>query len=172
MLARARRALVGLLLLSAACASSTNADGNARLPKGRVALRYRAYDGRFRSLGALRGRPVIVSVVATWAGPALIEVERLKTLERAYKGEAAVVILVLDEDPEMAAIFAETFEVPEAVGRLDNSEAFVGADGPFGPITVVPTSIVLDAEGRIVLRSDGPFPPGTPEKALDALLQR
>lgn len=151
-----------------ACVSST--PPAARLPSGRVSLVYQAYDGRRRSLAEFRGKPLIVSVVATWAGPALVEVERLRTIQRTYGDAVEVVILVLDEEPEMAAIFAETFDLPGAVGRVEEPERLIGEGGPFGPIGVVPTTVLLDAEGRIALRSDGPLPVGALEAALDALL--
>lgn len=162
-------AVLGLALL-VSCASS--GPPSANLPKGPVALRYRGYSGQWRTLSALRGKPVVVAVIATWAGPALVEVERLQAISRIRSREVALVVLVLDEETEMAAIFAETFGLPEAVGRVENSARFAGNEGPFGPIAVVPTGILLDAEGRIALRSDGPWPTGVLQKALDSLLAK
>ncbi|MEO1233184.1 MAG: hypothetical protein AAFZ18_30240 [Myxococcota bacterium] len=134
-----------------------------------MALRFRAYDGTTQSLAARRGKPVVVAVVATWAGPALVEVERLKALRSARDDDFELILIVLDEAVEMAAIFAETFGVPESVGRVEDVPRFVSERGPFGPIGVVPTSVLLDAEGRIAVRSDGPWPEGTLSRALDAL---
>lgn len=158
-----------LALLLASCVSSPVAGVAPDLPDGRVALRFRGYDGSTQSLAARRGRPVVVSVVATWAGPALVEVERLKALRIARNESFELVLIVLDEQAEMAAIFAETFEVPDSVGRVDDVASFVSARGPFGAIGVVPTSILLDSQGRIALRSNGPWPEGALTKALDAL---
>lgn len=161
------RGLLLLLALSTGCAGGTKTGPS--LPEGPVALRYRGIDGGWRSLARLRGRPVVVSVVATWAGPALVEVQRLRTLQKAREGAFAVVLLVVDEDPQMAAIFAERFEVPDVVGRVEDVARFTGPRGPLGPIGVVPTSVLLDGEGRIALRSDGPWPEGVLARALDRL---
>lgn len=135
-----------------------------------MAFRYVGFDGEKKSLAALRGRPVVVLVVATWAGPAIVEVERLRAVAEARPEQLETVILVLDEDPRMAAIFAETFGVEGVVGRVEDPETFVSERGPFGPIGVVPTSVLLDPEGRIAVRSDGPWPEGALDRALDALL--
>lgn len=158
------------LALCAGCASGGTPD--PRLPAGRVAFRYVGFDGTTKNLAALRGEPVVVLVVATWAGPAIVEVERLRALAVARPGRFETVILVLDEDERMAGIFAETFGVQGVVGRVLEPTSFVDAGGPFGPIGVVPTSILLDAEGRIALRSDGPWPEGSLARALDALDDR
>lgn len=163
-----RALLLGLLVAAGGCATGAG-DPSRSLPTTPVGLRFMGYDGSTRSLAALRGRPVVVEVVATWAGPALVEVERLRSIQAAEGDRIHVVILVLDPEPQMAAIFAETFEIPEAVGRVDDVERFVSEDGPFGPIGVVPTGILLGSDGRILLRSDGPWPPGVLERALARL---
>lgn len=157
-----------LCLVLGACAGSPG--GSPLLPKNPIGLRYRGYDGAWKTLGALRGRPVLVEVVATYAGPALVEVERIRLITKPHGEAVVLVLLVLDDAPEMAAIFAETFEVPQAVGRVEDPAQFVGPKGPFGPIGVVPTGILLDQDGRILVRSDGPWPPGVLEEALFKLL--
>lgn len=157
------------LLLATGCASGPSPTPG--LPTSPVGLRYVGYDGQRRSLAALRGRPVVVELVATWAGPALVEVERLRALTAPFGDQVEVVILVLDEDPTMAAVFAEAFEVPDAVGRVPDPAALVSERGPFGPIGVVPTGILIGPDGRIVLRSDGPWPPGVLANALNELLR-
>lgn len=153
----------GLAMLAlAGCASGP--EPTPGLPTHPVGLRYIGYDGEIHSLARLRGTPVLVEIVATWAGPALVEIERVRTLTEGRKIQ--VLVLVLDEEPEMAAIFARAFGLAEVVGRVPEPEALLGPSGPFGPIGVVPTGVLLDAEGRIALRSDGPWPEGTLERAL------
>ena len=160
--------LVWTSALVAACAGAP-AAGPAQLPKGPVSLSYIDYQGRNRTLLELRGRPTVVLILATWAGPAIVEVQRLRVLREAQDEPFAWLILVLDEDPEMAGIFAETFEVRAEVGRIVRPDTFLGPRGPFGPIAMVPTSVLLDGAGHIVVRSDGPWPEGALEKALRAL---
>ncbi len=155
----------GMLLACAAAPSSP-------LPAGRVALRYVGFDGELRSLAERRGAPTLVLIVATWAGPALVELERIFSLRQARPGVFSLVVLALDEDPRMVGIFAETHGIEADVGVLPDQASFVGPGGPFGPVGQVPTSVLLDAEGRIAVRSDGLWPPGALERALDQLLAR
>lgn len=164
-----RGAALLLTVALAGCASSS--EGARKLPSGPVPLRYVAYDGGRRSLSALHGQPVVVSMVATWAGAALIEVERLLEVRRETDGAFALVVLVLDDEPTTAAVFADTFEIPELVGRVEDRARFEGEDGPFGPIAMVPTTVLLDAGGSIALRSDGPLPEGVLQEALQKLAE-
>lgn len=159
---------MSLLLLVSACVSVPPPP--AQFPKGAVDFAFTAYDGSRQAISRFRGKPLVVAVVATWAGPALIEVRRLHRLRETHGEAVEIVIIVLDEQTEMAAIFAETFEVPESVGRVENRAAFVGAGGPLGEIGLIPTSVLLDRQGKIAVRSDGPWPAGALEEAVETLL--
>jgi hypothetical protein len=157
-------------LLLAACASSS-VDRPELIPSGRVALAFRTLDNRVMTLGGLRGRVVLVTVMYTWAETALIEVPRYKTLAKQYDAsELAIVSIVLDEHREMARIFAETFEIPYLVATVDEPESFGADNGPLGPIKLIPTSLLIDREGRIAARADGIWPPDVLENAVGRLV--
>jgi thiol-disulfide isomerase/thioredoxin len=147
------RALAAVLLLSA-CASQTSAN----LPEGRVALRLHTLEGETVTLGSLRGKVVLVTVVTTWSDFALLEVPRFKKLAEKHGDALAIVTIALDEDPRMAEIFRDTFEIPYLVTTVEDPKHFTSEDGPFGPITIIPTSVLLDREGNIVARMDGMWP--------------
>jgi hypothetical protein len=164
-----RRILLALFLGLAACAGSTSAS--APLPRGAVALRARDLDGNAVLLGSLRGRVVIVTVIATWADTALFEVPRLKALyERYSREELAIVCLALDDMRAAIEVFVDSFSVPYPVLVPEDPEGLVGPEGPFGAIAVIPTSVVLAPSGEIAIRSDGVWPEGVLEKAIDRLL--
>lgn len=154
------RALAGCLLI-AACAGAQA----RRVPQGPVALRLTDLDGEIFTLGGLRGRPVLVTVITTWSDPALMEVPRIKAVVDRQP-DLAVVAIALDDDPRMVSIFEETFEIPYRLAFVDDRAAFTSADGPFGEITVIPTSILLDETGEIVARMDGMWPPEVLERAV------
>ena len=139
------------------------------LPDRPVALRYRTLDGGLDSIGRLRGRVVLVTVVATWAATALLEVPLLKQTHNRYaKDGLEIVALAIDETPLAVQVFADKFEIPYAVGLSEDDRALMGPHGPFGEITRLPTSVLLDRDGLIVVRSDGMWDPA----ALDAAVQR
>lgn len=163
-----RRLGFGVLLAHLACAGPREASG-PKLPQGPVGLRYRTLDGEVRTLGALRGQVVILHILTTWSDPALFEVPRLAELARSRPDDVEVIALVLDPEPLTAAIFADTFDIPYSVGRVPRMEWFTSESGPFGPITVIPTSIVIDPTGRVAARSDGTWPPGVLERIVGRL---
>ena len=162
---------LGVLFLLLGAGGCAGQQRNPNLPKGIVNFQFISYDGELRSLDEFRGQPLVVSVIATWAGPALIEVERLQVTQQTYGRDFGLLFLVVDERPEMAAVFAETFKVRPSVGRIEPPQALVGEKGPFGSIGIIPTSVLLDAKGQIIVRSDGPWPIGALEKALDAVFR-
>lgn len=158
--------LLSFCLALGACAST---PGTGLLPQGPTALRYQSLDGSYQSLAALRGKVVLVNVITTWSDPALLQVPKLRDIYNDNLGHLEVLCLVLDEDPRMAQIFSESFAPPYRVGTVPNQARFMGKSGPFGPITVIPTSILLDQKGRIAARMDGLWAPGVLEEAIERL---
>ena len=167
--ARTLDALAAGLLALAACAHGRG-DGQATLPESRVALRLVDVEGATLNVAALRGRVVLLTMMTTWVQPALVEVPLLTELYRDYGGELEVVAVVLDAEPRMLAIFKETFDVPSRVTRPVDPAALTGSEGPFGPIGVLPTSVILDRDGRIAARMDGVWPPEVLRRAVQRLV--
>jgi hypothetical protein len=52
----------------------------------------------------------------------------------------------------------------------DDPAEFVGARGPLGPVSIVPTSALVDARGHVSARVEGVWPPGDLEAAIEQLL--
>ncbi len=165
----------GLLAVTAVgvgCASTGRGSGAAAaLPEGSLAFRLLRTDGRPFGLGALRGRVVLLTVLATWSDPALVELRHFEELQQAHGEALAVVVVALDESVDMVRIFESTFSPALTVTTAEDPARFTGPDGPLGPITVMPTSVLLDREGRIVARMDGMWPPGLLAKSVSALVE-
>ncbi len=157
---------LALALVLGGCASQTKRG----LPKGQIAFRARTLDGQTVSLGSLRGKVVLVTVMATWSDPALIEVTMFKRLVERYPERLEILCLALDDDPKMVQIFQETFSIPYRVATVDDPARFTSERGPFGPITVMPTSVLLNQEGKIAARMDGLWEPAVLQRALKTLL--
>lgn len=154
-------------LAACACASTPKSP----LPEGRVALRLLKTDGERFNLGSLRGTVTIVSVFSTASDPALVELKLYEELKQRYGDRLAIVCAVTETDLRMVAIFEQTFAVPFVVGMVEDPKTFTGDDGPFGPIMVDPTSVLLDADGRIAARMDGLWPPGVLAEAVEKLIE-
>lgn len=163
---RALAPLVGLLL--AGCAGSTGMEG---VPTRALAFRAHDLEGRVVTFGSLRGQVVLVTFLYTWADPALYEVPRYLQLAETHRGEPfTIVSIVLDETSETARIFKESFEIPYHLWQVEDPKRFIEESGPFGPIELVPTSFLIDREGRIVARMIGTWPPQILERAVQELL--
>ena len=93
-----RNAMVWVLaLICGACATTTISD----LPKTALAFRYEGLDGEFDTIGRHRGKVVLISVFATWAGPALLEVPMYRRLAAEHGSDQFVIIqLALDQEIE------------------------------------------------------------------------
>lgn len=141
-------------------------------PSAPLALRLRALDGSTLNLASLRGQVVLLHVMNTWAEPALIELPRLRLSHQRHAREGlAIVAVVLDPEPAAARIFAETFELPYTVVTPVEA-AFASPAGPFGAIRTVPTSLLIDREGRLIARAEGTWDPEILEAALRRALER
>lgn len=160
------RYLALILVVALGCAS---APPTVAIPEGKVAFRFRTLDGEAVSLAQFRGRPVAVLIFTTWSGPALLEVERFAQAQRRYGDNLVTLGVMLDKDPEMARIFADTYNPPFVLLRVDDPAHFTGTDGPFGPIGLLPTSVILDKSGVVAVRSDGVWPAGALFTALAEL---
>jgi thiol-disulfide isomerase/thioredoxin len=158
------RSFGGIALFLAGCASQST----AALPEGRVALRLEDVDGEPVTLGAMRGKVVLVTIVTTWSDYALLEVPRFKALAEKHAEDLAIVCIALDEDLRMIQIFRDTFEIPYPVTTVRDKQQFTSELGPFGRITIIPTSILLDRDGNVAARMDGMWP----VKVLEAAVQK
>ncbi len=156
-------------LVMAALAGCAGKTEKPRLPDHPISLRFWTLDGDVQTLGSLRGRIVVIHIFTTWSDLALLEVPRLSTLARLHSESVEVVGLAMDDDRLTVEIFAESFQVPYAVGRVDQRDHFMSEAGPFGAIYLIPTSIVLDRKGRVAARSDGVWQAGVLERIVDAL---
>ena len=115
------------------------------------------------SLEALRGRPVILNVWATWCLPCLEEIPELVKLHRRHGAEGlAVVGVSVDAGSAVDNVrsFVAQHEIPFAIW-LDPEERISQAFGVRG----VPATLVLDRQGRVLLRREGPITAEDPEVA-------
>lgn len=106
------------------------------------ALSLRTIDGEAIETSALRGRPVVLNMWATWCGPCTREIPHLERLARDADS-GLVVVSVSEEDPDTLREFR---------GRTPMSYAVVSADdlpAPFDDVPAIPTTFFIGADGRI-----------------------
>ncbi|MBS1886726.1 MAG: TlpA family protein disulfide reductase [Actinobacteria bacterium] len=149
---RARWAALAALVVAALVVAEV-ASGGGSTESGRAAppLPSKALRGPAVNLAALRGKPALVDFFASWCGPCAEEAPTLRRLSAAMAGRATVVAVDWDDAGGPARAFvrrnAWTFPVlADTTGAAGESYGLVG----------LPTSFVLDPQGRIVATFRGP----------------
>ncbi|HTI37504.1 MAG TPA: TlpA disulfide reductase family protein [Vicinamibacterales bacterium] len=111
----------------------------------------RALDGTPVSLASLRGKVVIVNFWATWCPPCREEIPDLIALQAKYKDQLQIVGVSQDEaPPSMVAQFATEHGMNYPI-VMDSPEF----EHTFTNIHALPTSFIIDRDGRIAQRHVG-----------------
>jgi thiol-disulfide isomerase/thioredoxin len=108
-------------------------------------------DGRTLSSTDWRGKVVILNFWATWCGPCRAEIPALVALQEKYRDR--LVVLGISEDeaaPDLVKRFAagQKINYPVAMLTPELERLFPG-------VNAIPTSFVLDREGRLVQKHVG-----------------
>lgn len=136
--------LIGLLLP----ASPATADLELRVIDD---FTLTAIDGASHSLSDYRGKWVVVNYWATWCPPCLEELPELVLFHETHHATNAVVLGINMEqlDTEVLAEFVDSYAIDYPV--LQVTREIDGLD----PVTALPTSFLIDPEGRLVARKVG-----------------
>lgn len=125
--------------------------------------------GSEQSLASYRGRVVVLNFWATWCEPCKNEMPDLSAIQNDYAPLGVQVIGAAgDEAADGAKVlkFSREFKV--------NFPVWVGAKTEdmerFGVGTVLPATVIIDREGKIVWREIGVIKPEVLRKELDKLL--
>jgi thiol-disulfide isomerase/thioredoxin len=123
-------------------------------------------DGKPLSLAGSRGKVILLNFWATWCGPCLAEIPDLIELQTKYKDHLQIIGLTVD-DENPAAI---TKMVQETGINYPVAIASPAVRFKYGGIAALPTSFVLDSEGRVVQKHEGLRDPALYETEIRALL--
>jgi len=161
-LARRRALLATLGLAATGIGSGCSRAGSA------PDLAYTLLDGSHGSFATLRGHVVLVTFWATQCAPCVAGMPALAALHGALhpRGLQTLAVAMAHDPPAAVAQFAESRRLPFGV-VIDNTGAIASG---FGDVNATPTTIVLDRQGRIVLRSVGKPAVKTLRTLLDRLL--
>jgi len=109
---------------------------------------------------------VLVNFWATWCGPCRAEIPDLVELQKKYKDRLQILGLVVDdEDLDAIKKFAARFGINYPVALATNDIRI-----QYGGIPALPTSFVLDSEGRVVQKHEGLRDPVLYETEIRSLL--
>ena len=123
-------------------------------------------DGKTVSLAGSHGKVVLLNFWATWCGPCRMEVPDLVELQKKYQDRLQVIGLVIDDaDEEAVRKFAKRYSINYPVAMATDEMRF-----QFGGVPALPTSFIIDAQGRVVQKHIGLRDPELYEMEVRALL--
>ncbi len=125
--------------------------GEVKAAETGVASNFSWYDssGKKISLGDLKGKTVLINFWATWCGPCKAELPEIENLSKMYSSRGLIVIGVsvdksgspLTDVSDFASQYGLTYQIV-----VDNDNV---ADA-YGNINAIPTSFLVDKNGKIV----------------------
>lgn len=161
---------LGMLLICALVGAAQQTNDPVvrfvRNPDSAPAFSLKSLDGKPLSLADVRGKVVFLNFWATWCGPCRAEIPDLVDLQSRYKDRLQIIGLDVDDD--------DATEIQEFVNQ--NGINYPVAIAPdelrmqYGGIPALPTSFVLDTEGRVVQKHVGLWDPALYEMEIRALL--
>jgi peroxiredoxin len=123
--------------------------------------------GKQVRLSDYKGKVVVVNFWATWCGPCRLEIPDFVRLREQYHDRGLEIIgISMDEDgSEDVAKSAAAFKInyPVVMGTMETVEAF-------GPMNAIPTTFIIDRQGRIESRHLGMLLFDEVESAIKPLL--
>ena len=112
------------------------------------------------------GKVVLVNFWATWCPPCREEIPELLKLKKEYKDQLEIVGISEDDDPPESVLkFAQqqrmTYPIVMATPELIDS---------YGGVPALPTSFLIDTQGRVVQKHSGLYPIEAYDLEIRALL--
>jgi thiol-disulfide isomerase/thioredoxin len=161
----------GVFLLMAGGASGKSRQNESvirfvRNPDAAPDFAVEGLDGKVLSLAGSRGKVILLNFWATWCGPCRAEIPDLIALQQKYKDQLQIIALTVDDDdPAMIKkVVAESgINYPVAISPPE-------VRIQYGGIAALPTSFVLDRQGRVVQKHEGLRDPALYETEIRALL--
>ncbi len=149
-----RSRLFGLVFALVFSASAVATSGPAgELPS----LRLQGLDGGFHELNEWRGKPLIVNFWASWCSPCQYEIPDLVRFQNQYADKGLQVVSVgLDKERPLRNVHRTLgINYPVLLGDPARHSRLLAALG--NRRQIVPFTLVVDREGRIIYRHTGRF---------------
>jgi peroxiredoxin len=170
-----RRALgihaLTLALVLSACSSGANVTRSSVKPEGQRRkapdFTLRDADGKLVRLSDYRGKVVLLNFWATWCAPCRLEIPWFIEFQRLHKDRGLAVLgISMDEDGwEVVKPFVERLGVNYRILMGDDSVAQL-----YGGVDALPTTFLIDRQGRIASVHIGLVSKSRYEKDLAELL--
>lgn len=123
-------------------------------------------DGKPIDQSAWKGKVVLLNFWATWCGPCRAEIPDLVALQAKYADHLIVVGLSVDEPEMKAAVkqYVADKQINYPVAMVDES-----VEKLFGGVSSIPTTFMVQTDGRLVQRHVGALNPVMTEQEVRVL---
>lgn len=104
-------------------------------------------NGKTQSLDQYQGKWVIVNFWATWCSSCIKELPELAALHKKHKNSNIVVVGINHETikNEQLKAFVTAYDIPYPIWRSKDVPVT-----PLGPVPALPTTYIIDPEGKVV----------------------
>ena len=123
-------------------------------------------DGGYLDLSSLRGKVVVLNAWASWCEPCKDELPVLVALANAHP-EVVFVGLDVKDQPDEANVMISTYAIPYL--SIVDRGASILLTIPTVPPEAVPSTVVIDRQGRVAARVIGTVKAGMLEPVLAAI---
>ena len=137
----------------------------ARNPEPAPPFLLRGIDGKIVSTADWKGKVVILNFWATWCPPCREEIPELVRLQQKYKDKLLIVGASEDEDgPKKVEQFMQQhgMNYPVVMATKELIDNYCG-------VPALPTSFIIDSQGRIVMKHTGLYEYDVYEREIRAL---
>lgn len=162
-----KKILTAILLIGLAATGCTAAPGQGPRPPA-PDFNLKTLDGKTLQLSALKGKVVLLDFWATWCPPCREEIPHFKELYDQYRGKGLEIIgVALDDGGEKdVAPFAQKNQINYPLSVTGAQEL----GQRYGGIRGIPTTFLVDKQGRIAQKYVGYQSKQVFEKEIQALL--
>ncbi len=162
-------ALMGLAVILMSQSPALAQPFRAALPDEAPDLQATTLAGQSLSLGQLRGQVVLVNFFGSWCPPCRKEVPELIDLHKKLGPQGLVIVgLALERDATLAALKKYVADMGITYHVVAAGQAEVNA---FGGVRGVPTTIIIDRQGKIAKRFVGYVEQSVIKQAVGQLLK-
>jgi peroxiredoxin len=161
-----------LTVLAAGCggpaddveAAPTPTFGFAAGPVDAPDFRLPSVTGDEIALSDAKGKVLLIDFWATWCAPCVEEIPMLQELHRKYRDRGFEILAIAEEEATVLQDFVREhgIDYPNLVGTADVASAY--------HVLGLPSAFLVDREGRIVERWQGPKPAKVLEEKIQGLL--
>lgn len=161
--------LAGFIAMGLICLETASALAQEASPSRTPAPDWELPDlnGKMIKSSDFRGHVLMLDFWATWCAPCRVEIPHFVELQKQYgdKGLTVVGVSLDEQGTEIVKKFVKKYGVnyPIVMGNEKISEAYGGIDA-------IPTTFVIDRQGRIVSRHMGYDDKAAFEKEIQSLL--